>query len=219
MTADIPKSQTWPDFELDVANFAEAMRSWRDHMGRVSLDASNGVTGLERHVAYPRPVAPALVDAAVDEDGNADYRIVDDTPSPEETLPLRKQQLLDQVSMAELTAIEKVAPRAKQRWLMFQEQEIRGRDLAIVKGIVAKETGMLNAVKKAAGFKSKSSDEIAKAVNDARSGDDQELLARVKAQRAKIEAIQRIGAKAHAEIADLTVDTIDKWKMPEFPAA
>lgn len=219
MTAQIPKSKIWPEFELEVAQFAESMRNWRDHMGRVSLDESNGVTGMQKHVGYPRPVAKDLVDAAVDEDGNPDYEIVDDTPSPEETLPLRKQQLLQAVSIAENAAIEKVSPRAKQRWLNIQEQEIRGRDLAIVKGIIAKESGMLNAVKKVAGFKSMSSDDIAKTVNAARSDEDHVVLATVKSQRAKMEAIQRVAARAHSEIYDLTVDTIDNWKMPEFPAA
>lgn len=218
MTVQIPKSKIGPEFELEVAHFAQAMRDWRAHMGRVGDDERNGVTGINKHVPYPRPIAIQLVDEAVDEDGNPDYEIVDDTPSPDETLPERKQKLLNEVSIAEAVAIEAIAPRAKQRWQNLQEQEIRDRDVAVVRQVIEKEeTGLLNAVKKAAGWKSPSND-IAKAVNDARSDEDQKILADAKAQRVKIADIQKIAAKAHAEIYDLTVDTIDKWTMPEFPA-
>ena len=186
------------NFELEVAHFAQAMRDWRVHMNLVAADEKNGVSGIDRHHPYPRPIASEIVDSAIDEDGNPDYEIVDDGPKPEEILAAKKNELFRMVTIAEHAAAAAVAPVGKRRLQNIQEANIRSR-MSSDEGLLKKVAGALR------GTARKISDEDAAHLQD--QVDRRERLAE----------IELIAAQAHADIEDLTSDTIDGWQIPTFP--
>lgn len=223
MKMKIAKSQvdTFPDFAGMAAAHAVDMRTWRAHMARVKEDEVEGVTGINRHTPYQRPAAHPLIESVINENDEADFEVVDDGPTPEEILQLRKIQLLGEVTRAEQAAIAVVFPPAKQRLLLMKEQDVRRRDSEIVADLREQERvlleKMVNKIAVTVGLKKPlAGKEIAAAVNAQRSDDEQELLADLKSRRKRLAAIERVAAQAHADIEDLTADTIDAWQVPDF---
>lgn len=217
MTAQIPKSQTWPEFELAVAEFAEAMRNWRAHMKRVKQDEDAGVQGIERHVAYPRPIASELVDRAVDENGNADYKIVDDGPSPEQVLAQKKSVLLAMIQEAERDAGEKIVPYAKRRLFMMRESAIRNADVTLAAEMKRRKKGRIGKAWDAIrGIEVDAVLVEAADVREQRPQKDTEHLDAQDERRARFEQLALRAAEAAAEVGDLTAENIDDWKIPDF---
>lgn len=217
MTAQIPKSQTWPEYELVVAEFAEAMRTWRAHMEKVKRDEEIGVQGIDRHVPYPRPVAPELVDRAVDEDGKPDYEIVDDGPTAEQILADKKSLLISQIHEAEIAAGEKIVPYAKRRLFMLREAAIRNADIDLAVELKKTKKGRLAKVWDAAlGREVESMAVEAADVREQRPRKDTEHLDAQDERRRRFEELAMRAAEATAEVGDLTVDNIDDWKVPNF---
>ena len=217
MTAKIPKSQVTPQLELDIANFAQAMRDWRSHMARVEEDKKNGVEGIEKHEPYQRPIASDLVDAAVDEDGKPDYVIVDDGPTAEQILNSKKAALFGEVLRAEAAAAELVVPTAKRRLFNLQESAIYAADEKIAADLKKKKKGRIAKVWDAA--LGKDVDAIAVEAADLRAQRPAKDNAHLDAQaerREKINKLAMISAQAIADIQDLTADNVDDWKLPNF---
>lgn len=216
MTAQIPKSKIWPEFELDVAVFAQAMRDWRGHMGRVGDDERNGVRGAEKHVAYPRPIAHVLVDEAVDENGNPDYEIVDDGPTAEQIVAFKKGQLFNAVIEAERAASEIIVPFAKRRLFNLREASIRNEDGRRALDL-SKKKGRLSKMWDAALGKEVEVSGVNPAdIRELRSDDENEFLDAQDERRARLAALELESAQALADIQDLTADDIDSWKIPDF---
>lgn len=217
MTAQIPKSQIWPEFELSVAEFAEAMRNWRAHMERVKKDEDEGVEGIEKHVAYPRPVAPEIVDRAVDENGSPDYEIVDDGPSAEHVLAHKKAVLISRIHDAEVAAGEKILPYAKRRLYMLREAAIRNSDIDLAVELKKKKKGRLAKVWDAArGIEVDAIAIEAADIREQRPAADTEHLDAQDERRRKFEELAMRAAEATAEVGDLTAENIDDWKIPDF---
>ena len=217
MTTQIPKSQVTPQLELDIANFAQAMRDWRAHMARVAEDDKNGVHGIEKHEPYQRPIASDLVDAAVDEDGNPDYVIVDDGPDPEQILNAKKSALFGEVLRAEAVAAENIVPTAKRRLFNLQESAIYEADEKIAADLKKKKKGRLAKVWDAA--LGKDVDTIAVEAADLRAqrpDRDNAHLDEQARRRERINKLAMISAQALADIQDLTADNVDDWKLPNF---
>jgi hypothetical protein len=193
MTFKIPRSQMPPDFEVMVAGHASEMKAWRAHMRRVADDEKNGVTGIDRHMAHPAPSSHPIVAAAVDENDNANYEIVDDS---QQLLARRKLVLIAEVSEAQQATVDKIIPRGKRHLYNLREEEIR--QAAAPRGIAGK-------VAQAIGFGSQISD------------GDRQFLEDQKSRSDRIAVAGRIAAQAMHDIEDLTVDTVDGWTAPVFP--
>ena len=217
MTVKIPKSQTWPEYELAVAEFAEAMRNWRAHMEKVKKDDEDGVQGIDRHTPYPRPVAPEIVDRAVDEDGKPDYEIVEDGPTAEQILAHKKAMLLSQIHEAEVVAGEKIVPYAKRRLYMLTESAIRNADVDLAAELKKKKKGRLAKVWDAArGIEVDAIAVEAADLREQRPQKDTEHLDAQDERRKRFEELALRAAEAAAEVGDLTADNIDDWKIPDF---
>ena len=203
MTAKILKSAIAGirDFPARAAAHAVEMKNWREHMARVKDDEAKGVTGIEKHWPHPRPDAHPLVEAAVNENCDMDYELVDDGPTPDQVLREMKNRLIETVSQLERTAIEAVAPPGKWRLLNMRENSIIEAQAERMK-----EVGVVASVATAIGLKKPP-------------GLSEEDAAHISAQndlRRKIQSIQRSAAQAHSDIEDLTAETIDGWQMPSF---
>ena len=217
MIARIPKSQVTPQLELDIANFAQAMRDWRAHMARVAEDEKNGVQGIEKHEPYQRPVASDLVDAAVDEDGNPDYVIVDDGPNAEQVLNARKAALFNEVLKAEAIAAEKIVPAAKRRLFNLQEAAIAAADEKLAAELKKKKKGRIAKVWDAALGKDVDAVTVEAAdLRAQRQAKDNDHLDAQAERREKFNKLAMISAQAIADIQDLTADNVDDWKLPNF---
>lgn len=211
------EADTFPDFAGMAAAFAVEMQTWRAHMARVREDEKNGVTGINRHIPYGRPAAHPLIESVINENSEADFEIVDDGPSAAELLRGRKDQLVAAVTRAEQAAAAEILPPAKVRLFNMMEREVRERDASIVNDLSRKNLGLMNEIATAVGLKKKiTGEDIAAAVNAERSDEEQSLLADMKARRKRIAAIERRAAQAHADVEDLTVETIDAWQVPDF---
>lgn len=128
MTHKVLKSKAPPNLEFAVAAHAVEMRQWRDHMKRVADDRKNGVPVAQAHMAYPRPAAHPVVEAAVNEECEPDFDIVDDGPTPAQVFAARKAELFVQVSIAEAAALAAVVPPGKRRLFVMRENDIRNAD-------------------------------------------------------------------------------------------
>jgi hypothetical protein len=213
MTFKIPKSHVFDDFEAAVYAHAFEMKRWRLHMSKVADDEKNNVGPIDRHVAHPMPSDHPLVEASVNENDEADYEIVDDGQTPDQVLLVKKRGLISQVSVIENDLIENVVPLGKRRINNLRENDILQKDAKIAeelsqKGFVATAAGALGLKKPA---------DISAEVANRRSAADTQHLADQVDRRSRIEAIQRFAAVLHSDIEDLTIDTIDTWKIPSFP--
>lgn len=217
----LPKSQTdrIDGFEVHVARHAADMKVWRAHMGRVADDERNGVTGIEKHQQYNRPVAHPMVEAAVNENDDADYQIVDDGPSAAEILTAKKSTLLDGVAAAEQTAIDTIVPAGKRRLFDMREADIRKADGILANDLISKrKPGVLASITSAVGLtKQMDTSDIAAHVEEVRPDGDTKHLEEQQARREAIERIRRIAAQAQHDIEDLTAETVDSFKIPVFP--
>lgn len=193
MTLKIMRSQLPPDFEVMVAAHAAEMKAWRAHMRRVSEDSKNGVTGIDRHMAHPAPSSHPFVAAAVDENDDANYEIVDDS---QQLLERRKLALIAQVAEAQQAVVDKIVPRGKRHLYNLREEEIRQ---------AAAPRGLTGKVAQAIGFGSQLSDADSQFLEDQKSRSD------------RIAIVGRTAAQAMHDIEDLTIETVDGWTAPVFP--
>lgn len=211
MTHKVPKSAMGPHFAVAAASHALEMKNWRAHMARVAADEKAGVIGIEKHAPYPRPTHHPLVEAAVNENDEVDYVVEDDGPTPAQILEAQKAKLIADVGSAERAAIEAVVPLGKQRSFNIRENDIRVADAKFA----PPKRSLLEAAKTSVGLAPKV--DITAEIEKARPPADTQFLADQQARRTKVEMILRAGAVMLSEIDDLTAETIDAWKMPDFP--
>lgn len=204
-----------PDFAVQAASHAKEMRDWRAHMGRVASDEKAGVPREDAHHPFPAPRAHPLVEAAVNEDDEADFEIVDDGPTPDQILTSKKNTLLQAVSSAENDASGKVFPFAKRRLYNMKETAITTAEAAKLATIL-NSTSVLASLLSKIGLRKSTDDAVAKISKD-RSPEDSTHLADQADRRSRIAAIEAAAAQMHSDIEDLTLDNIDAWKMPPFP--
>jgi hypothetical protein len=216
MTVKIPRSMI-PDphaFDAAVANLAHEMRHWRAHMKRVEEDEKNNVQGIERHHPIPRPVAHQLVAQCVDENDNASYEIVDDGPTPEQRLAQRKIELVNAVRLAEQAAADALVPPARRRLFNLREAEVSEQDRRTMDEIMAgKGKGIFAKFKK-----NPDPEEVIAAVHAKRDAKQAQFMAEQAERRRRMAAIERAAAEAEDAVEDLTLDTIDAFKVPDFSA-
>lgn len=210
MTHKIPKSVAGSDFEVRVAAHAKEIRDWKEQMAKVKSQANDPkISTIDRWVSRHKPTEHEHIMAAVNDDGLADFVLVDDGPSPEQALEAKKNNLINLVTVAEQAAINAVVPRGKVRMFNIREGDIREADRTRIR------PGLADAVKAAVGInvQPKTDDAIEKA----RPADDTKFLADQKNRREKVDAVIRAVANMLSDIDDLTIDNVDAWKMPDFP--
>lgn len=187
---------TIPNFAVLVQQHAADMKHWRGQMARVEADKKDVVPIEKAHAPFAKPLAHPLVAAAVNENDEPDFEIVDDGPTPAQILAAKKTHLLGLVTAAENETNEAVLPRGKRRLYDMRESDIRSGivkpSLAakIKSAIVGPETSM--------------------------SADDEQFLKDQDGRRAQYAAIALAAAQAHSDIEDLTLDNIDAWQMPKL---
>lgn len=194
------------DFAAAAASHAVEMKNWRAHQKRVEEDARNAVPKAEAHWPQPQPRAHPIVERAVDENDEANFEIVDDT------LPLKKAALMAEVSRLEQAAIAALLPIGKRRLFALRESDIIERDARLRNDLHAGNAGL---IRKVTG-QQLTTEEIERAITDARGADDTKHLADQAARRDRIAQIERKAAQAHHDIEDLTAETIGGWKPPTF---
>jgi hypothetical protein len=212
----IAKSQLPPGFDVMVAAHAHEMKNWRAHMARVADDEKNGVTGIDRHVSYPQPEAHPMVAAAVNENDEPDYEIVDDGPTPAQIFEAKKAALLNAVSQAEFAAIEAVVPMGKRRMFAYRETAILAADQQLAAALAPAPPGLLQSLATKIGLVDQEPVDIVSDVAAQRAPEDTQFLAEQEERRQKIAAIELAAAQAHHDIEDLTPETIDAWQMPDL---
>lgn len=201
-----------PRFDLEVSEYAEKVRLWRAHMKRVEEDRANEkLAPIDRHQPYDRPRASELVEHAVDGDGNISYEVEDDS---ETILMARKLQLFNVVHEELLKAQAAIAPPGKRQFFELRERKILDKDTELRMELLQNRSkpGFL---KKMFGGKEEDFD-LEAAVDEQRSDEDTAHLADQKARRARFAALEEIAARATHDIEDLTLDTIEQWKAPDF---
>lgn len=185
------------------------LKDWQDHMRRVDSDALNAkVKPIDKHVAYPRPVADPLVELIMKNGGT--YTIEDDTPPPivpprpptaEELLPTQKLDLMAQLNATHVAAINKIASPAKQALYVQKVKNIYQSDMDKSTSFFKKLVGTI-----IPSFN----------VENNRSSEDNKFLEEYKTRNDQLQALQLKAMQAQSDIEDLTVTTIQSWKNPEF---
>lgn len=197
------------DFPAAAAAHAVEMKNWRAHQRRVAEDEKNGVPKDQAHWPQKQPRAHPAVERAVDENDEANFEIINDLPDP---LIARKAALAADVSWAEQAAIAAIVPPGKRRLFALREHDIRERDDSQRTKLHTGNSGLLRKVT----GQQLSTEEIERAVIDARGPSDTRHLADQAERRQRIAGIERKAAQAHHDIEDLTAETIGSWQPPTF---
>jgi hypothetical protein len=192
------------NFSALVYAFAKELSDWTAHMARVEDDKRNNVAENMRHIPFPRPVSSPMIEAAINENLEPDFEIVDDGPTPEQKLAAKKKTLLDEVSEAEEAAVAAISPPGKRRFLTIRDNEIGAKRVAISNRLLAE------------GKAPSSQPDMENAINDCLSPDDQTFLKRSEEIKRKTDAIARAAALMQHDIEDLTEANIDAWQMTPF---
>lgn len=172
------------------------LKDWQDHMRRVGTDALDAkVKPQDRHVPYPRPAAPLLIEKVIQGGGN--YTVKDDTPTPEELLPAQKQTLLKSLNEAQAVALGKVWGSHDKRTLnIHRENSIMA---------ASPTRGIMQRVKDAVlGSKPEMAPE------------DAQFLADQQERHKRTNDLLLRATQVRSDIEDLTVTTIKSWKNPEL---
>lgn len=192
------------NFPERVDKFAAELSGWAAHMQRVATDAGNlKLKPEERHAPYPRPTTHPDVEMSVNENFQPDFVIADDGPTEDEALAAKKNELYQLVSAAENAAIDAVEHPAKRRFFGIRRAEIAQADKKAGEAAARSKSGL-------------DQDGLDKAIKKARKKEDAEFLAQSDARQSRIDEIIRAAAKMHHDIEDLTIDTVDSWKMDKL---
>jgi hypothetical protein len=169
---------------------------------------------LARHEPYPKPIAHpdivAAVGTKIGADDNItyvpDFEIVNDDPTPEQILAVKKAALLHAVCQAEAQALKAVQlPAGKQRAAQLLENDIRDKDakLAIELAADAKAHAWKNI-------------DIVAEVEKERDQKHTQHLADQESRRAKVDTIVRAAAQVMSDIEDLTTADVDSFTIPSL---
>lgn len=212
MTAKIYKSaiDAFANFDLEVAEHAARLRHWKEHMAIVESQKGKDIPPIERYQEFDRPRAHELLEAAIDENFNVAYEVVDDSAA---TLAAKKRQLIARVQEAEGAAIIAIVPAGKQRLLAMRESQIQEEDNERGK-LLMEQIEKPGLLKRMLGADGKV--DIAASIAEQRPAADTAFLAEMKEVRRRIREIGLIAAQAMHDIEDLTLDNIEQWKLPDF---
>lgn len=202
------------NFAVAVAAHALEMKNWNAHMARVLDDQKKPPANpMDCHWPLKRPHAHPAVEKALDENGEANFEFVDDTPRPEKlSLAQRKMNLIHQVTNAQEAAQLLAVPFGKRDLFSFREQAIVAADGALRTSLYVNNNKILKKITGA----TLSAEDVESKVTAARSPEDSDHLKKQEARRQEFARINMIAAQAKHDIEDLTEETIDGWKLPVF---
>lgn len=202
--------EAFPQFDLVVAQHADALRQWRDREQKVAEQKGKDVAPIDRFQSYDRPRAAPLVESAINEKFEVDYEVVDDSAA---LLPAKKAQLIARVQQLEGEAILAIVPAGKQRLMAMREGQIQEEDNDRGKLLMEQidKPGLLKRM-----FGADGKIDLGAAIAEQRPAADTAFLEEVKEVRRRVYAINLIAAKAMHDIEDLTTDNIGQWKEPDF---
>jgi hypothetical protein len=228
----LPPRPEWSDFHAstDPANdYGLAMAKWNELV-------------RERPTLFPAPISHPDIMAAINEHGDPDFELIDDTPkapTPDEVLAAKKNMLFRAVSDAENAALNKVTPPAKRRLFQLQLADVQAADAARMQPIAKRQQETMTQYYAAfaqlqqtpqdatvaatvkeleaelASLSAKLADpELVHA--GARPIADQKVLDESAARQKTSDAIARKAAQAHSDIEDLTLANVDAFEIPSF---
>lgn len=216
MTYKIARSRAGAGFELAVAHHAEHMRDWRKQESLVARDIANKVSIEDAHAPFPRPRSREEIEAAVNENDEPDFEIVEDGPTPDQILQAKKYELLQKIAVAEQDAIAAASlPLGKRRAANLLESDILAADASRTAEI--KPPGLTKKVLAAVGLVDMPAPEdVAAAVRTARPDEHNDHIDAQEDRRRRVDGIIRQASAMMSDVEDLTLDTIEKWQMPTF---
>lgn len=183
-----------------IENYASECRDWLHRQVMVE-QTKNEEDETKRWANHPAPMAVPLIVSCVNAEGNSDYVVIDDTIEVlAKEFPLKQDALFRQIADIEQVEKYKLIPKGKERLIDLHEKRIRDADNAIA----LKTLG--------------TPEEIMKAVVSARDPTDQQFLDELASIRNQLTAIDWWAAEQHSAIGDLTIDTIDTWKITPYKA-
>lgn len=202
----LPPRPEWIDFAKSLhpaEDYTAAMEKWTRIV-------------RERPALYPAPTHLPDIMAAVNENGEPDFELVDDSPTPEATLAAKKADLFARLTVAENAALEQAVPHRKRRLLDITENDIRTADAKRMSDAMSR----YNAI---AGTKSKEETALRAKLSDPdalhaaeRPPEHQRFMEEQAARKKRCDDIARIAAQASSDIEDLTIETIDSYQLPSF---
>lgn len=203
-----------PDFAGAVARHAIFTKEWRTHDAMVKADAKNpNIAPKDKHAPYPRPRAHDLIESAVDENDEVNFEIVNDDPTPEKVLALKKSKLSMQLGQAAQAAIDNIVSPARRQLKFERACQILQDDNARAANIQSQRSALFEKLK--AAFRSPSILPLEEAMQE-RSKDDAAFMTQWATQKDQIAKIQQATLQAQVEIEDLTAANIDAWKLPQL---
>jgi hypothetical protein len=185
-------------FAAAVEYHADALNEYRAHLRGVEEDAANlDLKPEDRRVAFPGPHAIDAVRDAIVFNGLSDkyvpyYELIGPP------LAEKKQTLFAQVTEMENAAIEANIPAAKRRHWQYRMQDV-----------LASDHQRLTETEDTPG-------DMMAWMRNTRPALDAEFMDDYEARGVKQHAIQRWAAKLHADIDDLTEDTVDAFVVTPF---
>ena len=220
LLSEIVRAQgTADEFAEEVRKHARNLKEHADHHRGKAADFAH---------RYPAPNPHPAVDLAVkrNDDGTfaPDYEIVDDVAP---ALFLRKkQERLAAVGRIEHIAAAQIIPPGKARaWALRHGDILRDEQTKLERAVVARDeevrayqhsSGILDRAAIMLGLagrpKFKSNDELAAEILAARGKDDAAFMADYDARMKSMDRLNRHSAQMHAEIEDLTPETVDAWR-------
>jgi hypothetical protein len=225
----LPVRPEWVDFRRSAdptTDYTAAMDKWTQ-LVRV------------RPALFPAPISHPDIMAAINENGEPDFELIDDSPTPDDVLAMKKGTLFQKVTDAENAALNKVTPPGKRRLFDIKEADVRAADarrlepinkrrqevssqLATVLAQLHKtpDDADLAATQKELETESKAlsakmaDPESVHAV--ARPAADQNVLDESVVRLKKRNDIIRQAAQGHSDIEDLTLDNVDAFEIPSL---
>lgn len=191
------------DIDAAIKAFADEVKAWnhRNEMVEKTKDYENV---LERWTPCPAPSAHELIMKAVDAEGNISYTGEDDTQALKEIeFSHKKMALFQIVSNAEASERAKIVPPGKERLWRMQEEDVQIRDAKVIQTETKKK-------------KSIDPLKLRDIVDKKRTAGDKKHMVAQNERRETLRKIARWAAEQHADIEDLTMDTIDDWQMVPF---
>lgn len=228
----LPPRPEWSDFRESTdpaTDYGLAMAKWNELM-------------RERPTLFPAPISHPDIMAAINEHGDPDFEVIDDTPkepTPDEVLAAKKNTLFRAVSDAENAALNKVTPPAKRRLFELQQADVQAADATRMQPIAKRQQEAVTQYRAAAMQLQKTPEDasVAATVKEleaeisslsakladpesihagARPAEDQKILDKSAARQQKNNAIARQAAQAQSDIEDLTTDNVDAFEIPSF---
>lgn len=187
-----------------IQDYATELKDWL-HRQVMIEDTKDHPDESQRWAQCPKPEAHPLVMKAVNENGDIDYQTIDDTqPLKDAAFAKKKADLFNQVVEIEQKEKSRIMPDGKIRLIGLHEQRIIVEDAVRRNAIILED-------------KVEAKD-IEPLVISTRPTEDHEFMIQLNKIKEEITAVNWWGAERFSEIADLTEDTIDNWKMMPYKA-